>query len=113
MSLTPRQRDCLAALQAHFDKHGVMPTVRALAHEIGRSKGYVQSHLDQLEDRGFIRRLPRRARAIEILKPSPVTETRAQCWRWDGAECGPQIGDAVILTARESRHAATPLKEVS
>ena len=99
MSLTVRQRDCLLALQSHYFRHGVMPSVRGLAKEIGRSKGYVQGHLASLEERGFIRRLPSRARAIEILKPL-VTGTPARCWLWDGAAIGPRVGDAAIIERR-------------
>ncbi|WP_084398308.1 LexA family protein [Henriciella aquimarina] len=114
MSLTPRQKDCLLALQAHYDAHGVMPSIRELADRLGYpGKKRPHEMLVALEERGFIRRLPARARAIEILKRIP-SESPARCWRWDGPERGPQIGDAVIIEARpESIHAPTPLKDVS
>lgn len=100
MSLTARQKDCLLALQNHYDRNGVMPSVREIGRAIDESStGGVSQLLVQLEERGFISRWYARPRAIEILKRIP-TETRARCWLWDGEECGPRIGDAVIIGGR-------------
>lgn len=48
---------------------GVAPTYKEMATEMQfASKGSVHRVLMQLEDRGFIKRMPYRSRAIEVLK---------------------------------------------
>ena len=67
--LTPRQRDALAFLCAEIGREGVAPTVREIAAALNlHSTGRVSLLLRGLEERGFIRRLPGRARAIEVLR---------------------------------------------
>lgn len=75
--LTPIQRTTLLKLQQHFSKHGEMPTRRELSQEIYGTfnAGMVQRHLKGLEERGFIRTLKNKHRAIEIVRPiEPQTE---------------------------------------
>lgn len=66
--LTSRQAECLRAIQSHQAAHGVSPTVRNLMSVLGlaSSSGVVRL-LEGLEDRGAIRRLPNRSRAITII----------------------------------------------
>jgi SOS-response transcriptional repressor LexA len=66
--LTPKQRACLDAIKAHFAKTRAMPSVENLRSALGSgSKAGVLRLLRQLEERGRIVRLPRRARAITLL----------------------------------------------
>lgn len=66
--LTERQRDCLNYLKAYIAEYGGMaPTMGEIAANLGlSSKSGVMRLLDSLEERGFIRRLRFRSRAIEI-----------------------------------------------
>jgi repressor LexA len=69
--LTRRQKEVLDFVRAHIDRHGVAPTL----HEIGRhlrlaSVATVHKHLRQLEDKGAVRRLTHRSRALELV-PAP------------------------------------------
>lgn len=78
IGLTPRQLEVLRFLCAYHDQRGVMPTVNEIGAGIGvHSKSSVINNLHGLEIRGYIRRLPRKNRAIEILvrpeMPAPVT----------------------------------------
>jgi repressor LexA len=69
--LTPRQRDILAALEQAIARTGYVPSVRELGAAVGlRSTATVHNHLHQLERRGYIRRAPSQARAIEVLMPT-------------------------------------------
>jgi repressor LexA len=80
--LTKRQRECLLFIQAHQAAHGgVSPSVREIAAAMGsrHSTEAAQSLLRGLEERGFIRRLPRRARAIDVLRPIPVARVFQWC----------------------------------
>lgn len=71
--LTKRQRDVLTFIATYQRKTGgVSPSTADIAAGIGVvSKGNATAYLDALEERGFIRRLANRSRAIEILKPVP------------------------------------------
>jgi SOS-response transcriptional repressor LexA len=72
--LTPRQAELLAFLRDYAVAHrGVMPSYSEICAALGlRSKGRVSVLLDRLVERGHLRRLPARARALELLEPSAV-----------------------------------------
>lgn len=72
--LTLRQAECLDAIKAYQDAHGVAPTVRGLMAELGiASTSGVMRLLDALEERGCIKRLQGRARAITIINRRAVS----------------------------------------
>lgn len=75
--LTRRQRDVLVFIRDYQNREGaVSPACTDIAEGLGIvSKGNVSAHLTALEQRGYIRRLFGRARAIEILKP-PTSAVR-------------------------------------
>lgn len=66
--LTPRQRECLDAIEAHHAQTRTMPSVEELRVVLrsGSTAGILRL-LRQLEERGRIERLPNRARAIRLL----------------------------------------------
>lgn len=67
-ALTRRQARMLAALRAYIADHGYPPTIRELGPLVGlRSKGAVVYQLEQLADKGVIRRDVATPRAIVIL----------------------------------------------
>lgn len=66
--LTSRQRDCLDAIKAFGAAYGYGPSYHDIAVLLGiTSKGYVSALIDALAERGFIRRVPTRARSIEVV----------------------------------------------
>lgn len=71
--LTKRQLKVLNFLEAYQRAEGgVSPSVIEIAEHLGvNSKSNAVEVLAALEERGFIRRLPHRCRAIEILKLAP------------------------------------------
>jgi repressor LexA len=65
--LTRRQRDLLEFLVSYHDLQGVMPSYDEMADGLGGiSKSSIFRMVSALEDRGFIKRLPYKARAIEF-----------------------------------------------
>jgi repressor LexA len=69
--LTPRQKQVLDFVTAHIDRHGVAPTL----HDIGRhlklsSVATVHAHLRKLEEKGAVRRLAHRSRALAVVPAS-------------------------------------------
>jgi SOS-response transcriptional repressor LexA len=68
--LTKNQRRALLLIEAEVERTGVARSVRELANQLGfRSATTGQRLLVGLEERGFIRRLPRKDRAIEVVRP--------------------------------------------
>lgn len=72
MSLTKRQREVLTFLQEYLDEYGYGPTLEEIARHFGMaSLNGVHKHLRALQERGFIRRLSRQARSIQLLGSGP------------------------------------------
>ncbi|MGL3807958.1 transcriptional repressor LexA [Paeniglutamicibacter sp. R2-26] len=69
-SLTIRQKKVLETIQRSVSAHGYPPSMREIGDAVGlASLSSVTHQLSQLEKLGYIRRDPRRPRAMEILLP--------------------------------------------
>ena len=67
--LTRKQRDLLEFIHKRLQKDGVPPSFDEMKEALDlRSKSGIHRLITALEERGFIRRLAHRARAIEIVK---------------------------------------------
>ena len=67
--LTKKQYELLKFLNIKIQTNGVAPSFEEMKNAIGlKSKSGIHRLITSLEERGFIRRLPHRARAVEILK---------------------------------------------
>jgi repressor LexA len=67
--LTPKQQELLSFIQTRLDEGGVSPSFEEMKDALDlRSKSGIHRLINALEERGFIRRLPNRARALEVLK---------------------------------------------
>jgi repressor LexA len=65
MGLTPRQRELLA----YLSERDLCPSYEEMLAALDlKGKNAVARLLGRLEERGYIRRLPNRARAIEVLR---------------------------------------------
>lgn len=74
-SLTLRQRRILEMIQRSIAAHGYPPSMREIGDTVGlASLSSVTHQLIQLEKLGYIRRDPRRPRAMEILKPLTLAD---------------------------------------
>ncbi len=68
--LNPTEQRILEFIGARLRATGLLPTVREIGQAVGlRSSATVHRYLQRLEQLGYIRRLPRLARAIEVLRP--------------------------------------------
>ena len=68
--LTRKQKELLDFLTAHAEQNEVPPSFDEMRDALGlASKSGIHRLVSGLEERGYIRRLANRARAIEILKP--------------------------------------------
>ena len=67
--LTKKQLELLNFIQTYTNKMGVSPSYDEMTDALGlRAKSGIHRLVTGLEERGFIRRLPHLARAIEVLK---------------------------------------------
>ncbi|MBX9588719.1 MAG: transcriptional repressor LexA [Hyphomonadaceae bacterium] len=67
--LTTKQKELLVFIDARLRETGVPPSFEEMKEALAlQSKSGVHRLIMALEERGFIRRLPHRARAIEVIK---------------------------------------------
>ena len=67
--LTQKQKDLLTFIHGRMQETGVPPSFDEMKDALDlRSKSGIHRLITALEERGFIRRLPHRARALEIVK---------------------------------------------
>jgi repressor LexA len=67
--LTAKQRELLLFIQQRLGESGISPSFDEMREALDlKSKSGVHRLISALEERGFIRRLPNRARALEVLK---------------------------------------------
>lgn len=80
--LTRKQQELLFFINERLNEGGVSPSFDEMKDALGlKSKSGIHRLITGLEERGFIRRLPHRARALEVLrlpeKPAPKARTAA------------------------------------
>ena len=80
--LTRKQQELLLFIQERLGQGGVSPSFDEMKDALGlKSKSGIHRLITGLEERGFIRRLPHRARALEVMRlpeglPPPIEEHR-------------------------------------
>jgi repressor LexA len=73
--LTAKQHELLIFIDKRLNESGISPSFDEMREALDlKSKSGVHRLISALEERGFIRRLPNRARALEVLK---LPETRS------------------------------------
>jgi repressor LexA len=71
--LTRKQHELLTYIQDRLNDTGVSPSFEEMKEALAlKSKSGVHRLISALEERGFIRRLPNRARALEVLRGAEV-----------------------------------------
>ena len=105
--LTRKQKVLLDYLTAHAEKSDVSPSFDEMRDALGlASKSGIHRLISALEERGYIRRLANRARAIEILKPVASAAT-------DLGRSVAAAADAVSLPLLGKIAAGTPIEALS
>jgi len=88
IGLTAKQDELLRFIESELDAGRVAPSFDEMAARLGlKAKSGVHRLISGLEERGLIRRLPSRARAIEIVSRSVL----------------PNLSDEALITALQSR----------
>lgn len=75
--LTAKQHELLLFIQRKLEETGISPSFEEMKEALDlKSKSGVHRLISALEERGFIRRLPNRARALEVLRQPENTLNR-------------------------------------
>ncbi len=76
--LTAKQRELIVFIQQRLEETGISPSFEEMKEALDlKSKSGVHRLISALEERGFLRRLPNRARALEVVRqPEDVTPSR-------------------------------------
>jgi repressor LexA len=87
--LTRKQRELLQFIQERLADTGISPSFDEMKDALGlKSKSGVHRLITGLEERGFIRRLPHRARALEVTRLSDDQMSKAEPAAGRGAAAG-------------------------
>ncbi|MEO1103875.1 MAG: transcriptional repressor LexA [Pseudomonadota bacterium] len=103
--LTAKQHELIRFIQQRLDETGISPSFEEMKDALDlKSKSGVHRLISALEERGFIRRLPNRARALEVIRqPEDATPTpRATL----------AANDAVASASRVMSNAPEPANDV-
>lgn len=73
--LSTRQRRIIAVIRDFAVEYGYAPTVREIAESSGLTPSACWYQINQLARKGWIRRHPRRPRALVVLDPDDGTES--------------------------------------
>jgi repressor LexA len=75
--LTRKQHELICFINDRLDESGVSPSFEEMKEALAlKSKSGVHRLISALEERGFLRRLPNRARALEVLKMPERAEVK-------------------------------------
>lgn len=117
--LTRKQYELLIFIDKRLKKTGISPSFDEMKDALGlRSKSGIHRLILGLEERGFIRRLPHRARALEVLRVpeniapgSFASNVIEGDFKMSGG-AAPAVGEAVQLPLYGRIAAGTPIEAV-
>jgi len=108
--LTRKQHDLLQFIQARLHRDGVPPSFDEMKDALDlRSKSGIHRLITALEERGFIRRLAHRARAIEIVRLPETLERAAEA---AAPPAGPAEAASIELPVMGRIAAGTPIEAI-
>jgi len=107
--LTAKQRELLLFIDQRLKQGGISPSFDEMREALDlKSKSGVHRLISALEERGFIRRLPNRARALEVVKV-PETEMPANVVQLRPA-APPAANDTMEIPLHGRIAAGTPIE---
>lgn len=109
-SLTLRQKKILECIQRSTSANGYPPSMREIGDTVGlASLSSVTHQLQQLERLGYLRRDPKRPRAMEVLIPLTLGEASIELTGMDGDSSTPPSNAHVLELASSADTAMVPL----
>jgi repressor LexA len=108
--LTAKQRELLIFIKQRLGETGISPSFDEMREALDlKSKSGVHRLISALEERGFIRRLPNRARALEVLKMPETSAPAAGVTQLKPARPAP-ANDTIDLPLHGRIAAGTPIE---
>ncbi|MEA3066363.1 MAG: repressor LexA [Sphingomonadales bacterium] len=108
--LTRKQSELLTYIQARLAESGISPSFEEMKDALAlKSKSGVHRLISALEERGFIRRLPNRARALEVLR-LPDAQAGAAALPRTPATAPPAANDVIELPLHGRIAAGMPIE---
>ncbi len=108
--LTAKQRELLIFIKQRLGETGISPSFDEMREALAlKSKSGVHRLISALEERGFIRRLPNRARALEVVKMPEVNAPAASVTQLQPARPAP-ANDTIDIPLHGRIAAGTPIE---
>src|SRR3954454_17206384 len=108
--LTAKQRELLLFIKQRLGETGISPSFDEMREALDlKSKSGVHRLISALEERGFIRRLPNRARALEVVKMPEVSAPPANATPLRTDRPAP-ANDAIDIPLHGRIAAGTPIE---
>jgi len=109
--LTRKQHELLCYIHDHLSENGVSPSFEEMKEALAlKSKSGVHRLISALEERGFIRRLPNRARALDVLKMPERADGKAVAPIQPRAALPAAANDIIELPLHGKIAAGTPVE---
>jgi len=111
--LTAKQKRLLEYIDQYLKENGISPSFEEMKEAVGlKSKSGIHRLISALVERGFIRRLPNRARALEVLKMPEVSEAPVAVASPSGFAGVPEAAndDMVSIPLHGAIAAGTPIE---
>jgi repressor LexA len=107
--LTKKQHELLLYIHEHLGAEGVSPSFDEMKEALGlKSKSGIHRLITGLVERGFIRRLPHRARAVEVLRlPGELPEVAVK-----GGHFAPKVIEGAFKAALPGASVAAEVEAV-
>ncbi len=112
--LTAKQKELLLLIQSRLAETGVPPSFEEMKEALDlKSKSGIHRLITALEERGFIRRLPHRARALEIVKlPDNMQPFGGQTRSADGGPPALRSGTSASVVSFNAPRVAEPAQRL-
>ena len=109
--LTSKQRELLLFIDQRLKSTGVSPSFDEMREALElKSKSGVHRLISALEERGFIHRLPNRARALEVLKVPEVVELKRAATSLPARAAPIAANDTIDIPLHGRIAAGTPIE---
>ncbi len=104
--LTRKQHELITFIQTRLEESGISPSFEEMKEALDlKSKSGVHRLISALEERGFIRRLPNRARALEVIRQPDGTAVKT-------AEPAAAISNPALSTLKAPSITPAPANDV-
>lgn len=98
--LSARQQQILEVVQRSIEERGFPPSVREIAVEVGlASPSTVKHHLDAMERKGILQRIPGTSRAIDLRQRTADPKVVGSAGKSSAVEIAVNFGEGDIVSA--------------